>query len=566
VGPSSSDVHVLIDLLDKESCVAADVAALHSREHWGSRIGLILAMAGNAVGLGNFLRFPVQAANNGGGTFMIPYFIAFILLGIPLMWMEWGIGRYGGRYGHGTIPGMFDRLWNHPAAKYIGVLGIIMPLVVFTYYTVIVGWLLGFAFFSLTGAFFFPQLGVDAAAQGVREFLSGFQNIHVTPEAEGINAFMASGVGGFIFYGITLVLIVWVLSRGISGGIEKLALIGMPVLFFFAVLLMIRVLTLPETAAGSPSQGLAFIWTPDWSALGNASVWLAAAGQVFFTLSLGMGTIHTYASFLSKEDDITLTGLATASTNEFAEVVLGGTIAIPAAVTFFGVAGATAIAAGGSFDVGIVAMGVVFQNLPGGLLLGQLAAFMWFFLLFIAGITSSVALASPAMAFMQEEFGYRRGSVAVGLGALALVLGFLNIWFLQRGFLDEWDFWAGTFGLVVFAFIETWIILLAFGVNRFWGEIHQGADLAIPVFFKIAMWISPLFLTGLLGWWAYQQAWPVLMMENVAPENVGAIWLARLMMLGMLAGGLVLIYLAWKRNPHRTRPIDMEPATRGVAR
>src|SRR5690606_29477979 len=113
---------------------------------------------------------------------------------------------------------------------------------------------------------------------------------------------------------------------------------GMPILFLFAVLLMVRVLTLPATELGSPSQGLAMLWTPDWSALGNASVWLAAAGQVFFTLSLGMGTIQTYSSYLSKEDDITLTGLSTASTNEFAEIVLGGTIAIPAAVTFFGVA------------------------------------------------------------------------------------------------------------------------------------------------------------------------------------------------------------------------------------
>jgi neurotransmitter:Na+ symporter, NSS family len=542
--------------------VSADVAAQHSREHWGSRIGLILAMAGNAVGLGNFLRFPVQAANNGGGTFMIPYFIAFILLGIPLMWMEWGIGRYGGRFGHGTIPGMFDRLWRNPAAKYIGVLGIVMPLVVFTYYTVIVGWLLGFAFFSLTGAFFFPQLGVEQAAEGVRSFLGAFQNIHETPDGGGINAFMASGVGGFIFYGITLAMIVWVLSRGISGGIEKLALYGMPVLFFFAVLLMIRVLTLPETAAGSPSQGLAFIWTPDWGALGSASVWLAAAGQVFFTLSLGMGSIHTYASFLSKEDDVTLTGLATASTNEFAEVVLGGTIAIPAAVTFFGVAGATAIAAGGSFDVGIVAMGVVFQNLPGGQFLGQLMAFMWFFLLFIAGITSSVALASPAMAFLQEEFGYRRTSVALGLGALALVLGFANIWWLQQGFLGEWDFWAGTFGLVIFAFVETWIIVLAFGVNRFWGELHQGADLRIPIFFKFAMWISPIFLTGLLLWWGYEQALPVLRMEGVPPENVMAIWIARLSMLALLVVGLVLIYAAWQRNPRRDHPLDSQPATR----
>jgi neurotransmitter:Na+ symporter, NSS family len=525
--------------------VSSETARRHSREHWGTRIGLILAMAGNAVGLGNFLRFPVQAANNGGGTFMIPYFISFILLGIPLMWMEWGIGRYGGRFGHGTIPGMFDRLWKNPIAKYIGVLGVIMPLIVFVYYTVIVGWLLGFTFFSITGQYF----GLDA--EGVRGFLGSFQDIHDTS--------MHGGWVGFLFYGITLAIITWVLSRGISGGIEKLALFGMPILFIFAVLLMIRVLTLPETAVGSPSQGLAFIWTPDWGALGNASVWLAAAGQVFFTLSLGMGTIHTYSSYLSKQDDVTLTGLTTASTNEFAEVVLGGTIAIPAAVTFFGVAGATAIAAGGSFDLGIVAMGVVFQNLPGGVVVGQLLAFMWFFLLFIAGITSSVALASPAMAFMQEEFGLRRRDVALGLGGLALVLGLANIWWLRYGFLDEWDFWAGTFGLVLFAFIEVWIIRAAFGVDEFWEELHHGADLRVPLFFKFVIkWLTPTFLTGLLAWWVWSAAWPQLVLEGVPEENVGFIWLSRFFILGLLAAGLFLINRAWSRR-EGTRPMVDEP-------
>jgi neurotransmitter:Na+ symporter, NSS family len=529
--------------------LSSETAATHAREHWGTRIGLILAMAGNAVGLGNFLRFPVQAANNGGGTFMIPYFISFILLGIPMMWMEWGIGRYGGRFGHGTIPGMFDKLWRNPIAKYLGVLGLVMPLIVFVYYTVIVGWLLGFAFFSVTGAYF----GLDA--DGVRGFLGSFQNIHDTS--------LHGGWVGYLFFGITLTVVVWVLSRGISGGIEKLALYGMPILFLFAVLLMVRVLTLPATEVGSPSAGLAFIWTPVWSELGNARVWLAAAGQVFFTLSLGMGTIQTYSSFLSKQDDVALTGLTTASTNEFAEVVLGGTIAIPAAVTFFGVAGATAIAAGGSFDLGIVAMGVVFQNLPGGQAVGQLLAFMWFFLLFIAGITSSVALASPAMAFMQEEFGITRRKVALGVGAVALVLGLANIWWLAYGFLGEWDYWAGTFGLVVFAFVEVWIIRLAFGVDRFWEELHLGADMRIPLFFKFVIkWVTPLFLTGLLVWWFYTEAWPILLMEEVPAENVGVVWLSRLLMIALLVIGCVLIRMAWARKEARGELVGHDfPAT-----
>ena len=100
------------------------------REYWNSRIGLILAVAGNAIGLGNFLRFPVQAAKNGGGAFMIPYFAALILLGIPLMWAEWSMGRYSGQHGHGTLVDTALRMWKHPAAKYFGVLGVFLPLVI----------------------------------------------------------------------------------------------------------------------------------------------------------------------------------------------------------------------------------------------------------------------------------------------------------------------------------------------------------------------------------------------------------------------------------------------------
>ena len=121
------------------------------RQAWGSKIGVILAVAGSAVGLGNFLRFPVQAAQNGGGAFMIPYFIALLLLGIPLMWIEWAVGRYGGLFGHGTAPGVFHSLWKNRFIKYFGVIGIFGPLIIFIYYTYIESWLLGYAFYSITG-------------------------------------------------------------------------------------------------------------------------------------------------------------------------------------------------------------------------------------------------------------------------------------------------------------------------------------------------------------------------------------------------------------------------------
>ena len=507
----------------------------HAREQWGTRIGLVLAMAGNAVGLGNFLRFPVQAAQNGGGTFMIPYFISFLLLGIPMMWIEWGIGRYGGTHGHGSVPGMFDLMTDRkkPWAKYLGILGVIMPLIVFIYYTYVVSWMMGFSFFSLTGDFF--GLGdVDA----MRNYLYSYQNIY--------NSSSHGGWVALIFFLITIGFLGWVLARGISAGIEKLALIGMPILFLFAFLLLARVLTLPPVEA-SPAEGLNFIWNPDWKSLGNAKVWLAAAGQMFFTLSVGMGSIQTYASYLRKKDDIALTGLSTASTNEFAEVVLGGTIAIPAAVVFFGVAGATAIANRGSYDLGIVAMGVVFQGLPGPQALGQLAAFLWFFLLFIAGVTSCVALASPTIAFLQEEIGLTRRKAATSVAVLGLVLGLFHVVFYQKGVLDEWDYWAGTFGLVLFATIEIILFSFVFGIDRGWDELHQGADIKIPRIYKpIMKWVTPLFLITLLSWWTVTEAIPKVLMQGIADTSfIPYLWLSRLLMVILALVGLVLIRRAW---------------------
>ena len=144
------------------------------REQWGSRIGLILAMSGNAIGLGNFLRFPVQAAENGGGAFMIPYFICFIVLGIPLMWVEWGLGRYGGTIGHGTAPGIFQSLWKHPVAKYIGVLGVLLPVIILIYYVYICSWTLAFSLSSLLGLYPSPDSIVNAATPV--EYLAPYQD------------------------------------------------------------------------------------------------------------------------------------------------------------------------------------------------------------------------------------------------------------------------------------------------------------------------------------------------------------------------------------------------------
>ncbi len=324
------------------------------RERWGTRVGLILAMAGNAVGLGNFLRFPVQAAQNGGGTFMIPYFISFLLLGIPLMWVEWAIGRHGGRFGHSSTPGMLQRIWSNPAAKYIGVMGLWGPLVIMSYYTYIESWSLGYTFFTGLGSYW-GAAEFEPMVAFLRSY-HGYSGIDLT--APGVGdvgiTYFTSLVPAYGFFLITLAVNVWILSKGVSGGIEAIAKIAMPTLFVFAIVLVIRVLTLgtpdPAFPDNNVATGMGFVWNPVPEALADPGVWLAAAGQVFFTLSLGLGSIHCYASYLREKDDVALTGLTTAATNEFAEVVLGGTLAIPAAVAFFGLERTREIANAG-FDL-----------------------------------------------------------------------------------------------------------------------------------------------------------------------------------------------------------------------
>src|SRR5687767_1778897 len=499
-------------------------------------------MAGNAVGLGNFLRFPRQAAVNGGGSFMITYFIALLLLGIPLMWIEWGVGRNGGRYRKGHIPGMFAAIWHHPIAKYLGVIGMVIPLVVMIYYTYIESWTLAFTWFSLTGDYF----GRESQGEMV-SYLQSFQGVG-DPATRVHSVFTP-----YAFFVVTLVINIWIISKGISGGIEKLARIGMPILFIFAAILAVVILMLPAGPDGStPAAGLNFVYNPDFSRIGEPSVWLAAAGQIFFTLSVGMGSLQAYASYLKKKDDLVLSGVATCATNETAEVVLGGSLAIPAVVTFFGVTGAVAISKAGGFDLGFVAMPLVFNQLPGGQIMTIAAGVMWFGLLFFAGITSSVSMATPVMSFLEENFGWTRRQSGLAIGALALSLGLLHIFFYQGGFLDEWDYWAGTFGLVILALVETILFVWVFGPDNMWRELHEGAALQLPRLFKFVMtYITPVFLLVMMGWWTVTEAIPTLLMEGKPESEHATRWASRGVMFAILIAQLLLIRAAWRRRAAR---------------
>ena len=512
------------------------------REKWGTKIGLILAVAGNAVGLGNFLRFPVQAAQNGGGAFMIPYFIFFLILGIPLMWIEWGIGRNGGRYRHGSAPGMFDVIWKNKLAKYFGALGLFISMTIMIYYTYIESWTLGFSFFSI-GKMYFGE----TTAETMRAFLYGYQGREV-------NQYFSSLLPAYGLMIVTFLLNFWVLYRGISKGIEKLAKIALPLLFLFAFILAIRIITLgtpdPSIPENSVWNGFAFIWNPDFSKLGNPAIWLAAAGQIFFTLSVGMGTIHAYASYLTPKDDIALSGLTTAATNEFAEVILGASIAIPVAVAFFGLNETQQFAKGGAFDLGFVSMPLIFEKIP----LGQIFGFLWFLLLFFAGIPSSVAMGQPVVAFLEDEFGMSRQKAVVTLGVIVMVAVQFVVFFLKFGFLDEMDYWAGTFGLVVFALVETILFMWVFGADKAWAEMNAGGDFQIPkVFYYVMKYLTPLVLFVVMIWWFINDALPILLLSNASPESVPYIWGARVLMLLIIAGLIFMVKKAWSGHSEESR-------------
>ncbi len=450
------------------------------KEQWASRAGLVLAMAGNAVGLGNFLRFPAQAAQNGGGVFLIPYLVAFVLMGIPLLWVEWAIGRHGGQYGHHSAPGMLDRLGKSRLLKYIGVFGLFTNLTVAAYYCYIESWTLAYVFHSLKGTF------------------------RTTPPTEFFPAYLGQHAGSItalppeatIWFVLTLALNVWILSRGLAKGIEMAAKIGVPLLIVFGVVLVVRGLTLGTDSPGvveSPLAGLNFVWNPDLSGLKDFNVWLAAAGQIFFTLSVGMGSIHCYAAYVRKDRDIALNAASAGWMNEFVEVVIGGSLLIPIATAYLGLAAVKSATAGGSgFSMGFLTLPTLFNNWGW---FAPVAGAMWFGLLFFAGITSSLAMGQPILAFLSDEFGAARVKGALLFGGSTFVLGMWCVWLYPGGSFDEFDFWTGTFSLVVFALLEVIVFAWIFGMDKGWAEITRGADMKVPrVFRYVIPYVTPLFL------------------------------------------------------------------------
>jgi neurotransmitter:Na+ symporter, NSS family len=524
-----------------------------AKEKWSGKIGVILAVAGSAVGLGNFLRFPGLVAENGGGAFMIPYIIAFVLLGLPLCWIEWTLGRFGGKNEYHSAPGIFNAVAKgKPWAKYLGILGVIGPLGIVFYYIFIESWTLAYAWFAVSGKY----TGItDPAA--MESFFGGY----LSGSGE---HFSGPGVL-YLFFLITFTINFAIIYRGLTRGIEAFNKLALPVLFIAALVLVVRVLTLGAPVAEHPewnvNAGLGFMWNPQFDRLKDPTVWLKAAGQIFFTLSVGIGVILTYSSYVKQKQDIALSSLTAGSVNGFAEVIIGGSIVVVAAVCFFGIAGAQVASAGSIFKLGFISMPMIFNRMNGGEIFG----FYWFFLLFLAGITSSISLLQPAISFLEHDCGIKRKAAILWIGVLTFVVAHFVIF--KSSVIDELDFWFSSFGLPLFGMIQIIFFVFIIGIDKGWSELHEGAEIKLPRFFRFVIrYVTPLYLGAILISWAVMDGWKTVILKKTDPvtgalidmypkDQLPWIWGTRTICLALILITAWLIHRTWKRKNVQTSPV-----------
>jgi NSS family neurotransmitter:Na+ symporter len=508
------------------------------RENWGSKLGLVLAMAGNAVGLGNFWRFPYQLAKNGGGAFMVPYFAALILMGIPLMFVEWNLGRYGGKYGHGTLgPMVYLQAREGAKPKTAAVIGALCGMIAFgvtvlvnSYYNHIIGWTLGYSWLSITGNYM--DKGIN----------TGEYFVHYIQSPEKVMVFWIIALGSLAF----------AVMKGIQKGIEAWAKVMMPTLYVFGLILIIRTLTLgsPVNPDWSPLSALNFIWSPRWNELTWSGA-LAAAGQIFFTLSIGMGIICNYASYLKADDDIVLSGITTVSLNELAEVILGGTIAIPICYIFLGPKGL-----GAGIGLSFIALPNIFREMAGGQLFGAL----WFLLLFFAGFTSAIAMYNYLVALLEEEMGIVRKKATMIVFFLYILVGLpvclepILTKTADLAYFTEIDNWVGSYLLVVLGFIEA-IVAGWLMKDKAFEEMNKGSYWKVPRwFFRLFMQFLTPVAAGVLIIFSTKDyikaGYFKLIPDFVAktPQLVPWVNFARIVLVAVLAFGFIQAYRTIKRK------------------
>jgi SNF family Na+-dependent transporter len=525
-------------------------------ENWGTKLGVILAVAGSAVGLGNFLRFPGTAAQHGGGIFMIPYFISLLLVGIPLCWAEWAMGRYGGSRGHNSAPGIFRMVWGHPGSKYIGVLALIIPVVIYMYYVYIEVWCLSYVIDYVGGTMTAVVEKAPAGRTDVQTYVQHFSD----KVGLGQNGFPSGRMLWLV--GITFFLNFALIYMGLTRGIEVFCKFAMPVLVVFAIIVLCRVLSLGTPNPAFPDRNIAnalgFMWNPQlatdqplWQSLkerlSDSEMWLAAAGQIFFSLSVGFGIILNYSSYLKPDDDVALSGLTASASNEFCEVILGGLITVPLAFLFLSTVEMGKLDS--TVSLGFMTLPSVFHRMPAGDFFGA----MWFLMLFMAAMTSSLSMLQPAIAFFEEGFHLKRHD-SVYILVVIVAFGAAIVMYFSKDLLalDTMDFWVGSFLIFLLAMIQTILFGWVLGRKKGMAELERGAEIPIPcVFWYIIKYVSPVYLLAIFVGFCIQKVpgyWTQIMDKE--SEDAGTVRLVLIFILGLFAFFGLMVHLAGRRWDH----------------
>lgn len=447
------------------------------RASFGSKIGAILAAAGSAVGLGNIWRFPYEAGNHGGAAFILIYLACVFIMGMPIMIAEFTVGRRA----KASTGRAFGLLANNSKWNFIGMLGVLAGLLILGYYSVVAGWTLEYILTSVTNGF---------ADKKPEDFVAAFQTFSQDPIRPVI------WLLAFLFFTHFIVV------KGVKDGIEKSAKIMMPVLFILIVVLAICSMTLPNA-----SKGLEFLLKPDFSKV-NADVFLGAMGQAFFSLSLGMGCLSTYASYFGSDTRLGKTALSVGVIDTFV-AILAGLIIFPAA-----------------FSVGIqpdagpslifITLPNVFQQAFGSIpFLAMVFSLLFYVLLALAALTSTISLHEVVTAYLNERFKIGRNRAAMLVTGFCIVTGILSslslgAWdakFFSLSFFDLLDFVTAKLmlplgGLLVCLFVG-WYLKRSVSYEELTNYGLQKATY-FPVYMFILRYFAPIAITLIfvneLGW------------------------------------------------------------------
>ena len=441
------------------------------RDSFTGKIGIIAAVAGSAVGLGNIWKFPYITGIFGGGAFVLVYLICIALIGLPVLLSEFIIGRKAQK----NAIGSFKKLAPGTPWFVPGVMGVVAAFMILAFYGVVAGWTLEYLFKAITNSF----AGKNPA------------------DLEGMFGGFISKIAKPIFWQIIFMgLTCWIVLAGIKGGIEKASKLLMPVLLLIIIILDIRAITLPGAA-----EGLSFLFKPDFSKL-SAEGMLSALGHAFFSLSLGMGTLITYSSYMSKKENLATTAV---------QVTIADTgIALLAGVAIFPAVFAFGIEPGAGPGLVFITLPNVFQQMPGG----YIFCFLFFLLLAVAALTSSISILEVVVAYFVEELKLARRAATVMATIAITIMGIpcslsmgvmSKVQFMGKTFFDWLDFIAANIllplgGLLIVAFVGWYL-----GRKKTEAEVTNEGELKagyLPLFMFLAKFVAPLviaivFLHGL---------------------------------------------------------------------